>query len=127
MADVSSVLWDFVMLGATLDYSDLCDTREYRAMCDAVHDPGTRGAIRVTARIASHIQPGLQRIGVQWDSVAGAYTFDDAEVLMRELPWMLAEDCPDFIRAALSMCRSRITSTVRALDLADELGGMCVG
>ena len=127
MADITGVLWDFVALGATLDYSDLCETREYRAMCDAVHDPRTRGAIWVSTGATMHVMPGLRRDGVRWDAATGAYTFDDAEVMLRELPWMLAPDCPDARRVALVRCRDRVASTLCAMDLADELGGMRVG
>ena len=126
MADISRVLWDFVKLGATLEYSDLCDTSEYRTMCDAVHDPITGGVIRVSIDVALHIQPGLRRIGVQWDAMSSTYTFEDAGVMLRELPWMLTEDCPGAHRVALEMCRKRIASTLRAIDLADDLGDMCI-
>lgn len=124
------MLWGFIRLGASLSYSDLCDTIEYQVMCEAVHNPDTCGAIRVSiggpGGMFMHMVPGVSRPGVRWCGQTESYTFDSAEVLLNELPFLLSQDAPDALRSALERCNRRIHATLQTMDLADDLEAMGV-
>ena len=142
MAEVGDVLWAFVHLAAELPYSDLCETAEYDAMCDAVHSTDADCCGRLALSLAYgldedspppslHVAPPgpgtLLPRGVSWDARRFRYEFVDVNALFSALPELLAPSCPADAREALRRCRTRIASTLRVMEAAEELGTISMG
>ncbi len=140
MADVSEVLWPFVLRAADLTFSDLCETPEYDAMCDAVHCPIAGGRLTLAIvpafslddegpreeaprlNVAPPRDDRLLPRGVEWHAEALVYAFADVSAMFAALPQLLAPGCPPEQRAALQRCRDRIASTLLVLEAAEGLG-----
>ena len=127
MAEVGELLWPFVLRAAHMRYSDLCDTPEYDAMCDAVHCDATGGLLHLTRcpHVAPPANPWALPLGVDWDEGFLRYSFADVNVMFNTLPGLLCSSCPDNLREALAQCCRRIASTLLVLEAAEDLGA-CV-